>query len=378
MLPGLNPTHTRKSYYSASSPQVNGSRLPIERIVSTPNDFVTSKDDLWLLPPEVAEQDTEQNISRADWLAGMLERHGNSKLHALKFQRISRLLGRSVIDQNGCLTRGLRGKQLPSSTVIEIAEFEMGTGSHNYPEEVPHVSLCGNDDCYNSRHHNLDFGGSRHDLQRVELNPHWYNVTADGVVETIWGHTLSSIDESLKAFIDFQRSQFPFVPYADSWLTPTPISQLAFHPLTGCWESYMYEKNTAGLVNIKNGYGVMYARLEPEQVNPDTGEIQPGYRRGSVLAHNLIWKATGHDLTVGMERNHLCNYTRCCNPLHIEEISPDENQQHGRAARSYIRALEADNPDVKGAMLSKAKLAELYIPLRERYAEITEQITSTT
>ncbi len=374
MLPGLNPAHTRSSFHNASSPESGGARLSIERIIQSPSDFLVAQTTgLWLLPPSVAERDVTQDIAHADWLIAELERQETAEIHRLRYQRIARILGRSSVDEVGCVTGGLRGKQTPDITVIEIADFEMRAASNNTPDEVTHISLCGNEDCYNSRHHNLDYGGSRRDLVRVELNPFWYRFREDGRIETIWGDELPSVEESLRYFIEFQRSQYPFVPYGEG-LTATPISQVAFHPLTGCWEAYMYEKNTAGLVNIKNGYGVMYARQAPNEVDQVTGEVKKGYRRGSVLAHNLIWTASGRQLTADLDRNHLCNYTRCCNPLHIEEIDPEANRSHGHAARAKIRELERSDPSVKTTMLSKAKLAELYVPLRQRYSEIVSEL----
>lgn len=375
MLPGLNPTHTRKSFHSASSPESTGARLSIERLVSSPEEMVIDETTgLWLLPPAVAELDVVQDIARANWLTEQQRENGTNSRYITHFQRIAHILGRSSIDQTGCVSGGLRGKQTPASVVIDIAEFEMGTGSHNTPDEVPHVSLCGNDDCYNARHHNLDFGGSRFDLCRVELNPAWYRPSEAGEIETIWGDSLATLEDSLKFFIAFQKLNFPFVSFDNSLLTPTPVSQIAFHPLTGCWESYMYEKNTTGLANTKNGYGIMYARQAPDEVDPDTGEIKRGYRRGSVLAHNLVWVATGNELVAEMDRNHLCNYTRCCNPLHLEQIEPGVNRKHGHAARAIIRTQERAKPETKGAMLSKQELEQLYMPLRRLYAEISSSV----
>jgi hypothetical protein len=373
MLPGLNPTHTRKSFHSSPSPESSGARLAIERFVSSPEDMVIDETTgLWLLPPVIAELDVVHDIARADWLTEQQKANGSSNKYRAHFQKIAHVLGRSVVGQTGCVSNGLRGKQTPSSMVIDIAEFEMGTGSHNTPDEVPYLSACGNDDCYNARHHNLDFGGSRFDLCRVDLNPTWYRPGDDGEIETIWGDTLPSIEESLRHFIYFQKLNFPFVPFAESRLTPTPISQIAFHPLTGCWESYMYEKNSSGLANTKNGYGIMYARQAPNEVDADTGEVKKGYRRGSVLAHNLVWVATGNELVSEMDRNHLCNYTRCCNPLHLEQIEPELNRRHGHAARAIIRAQEKFRPDTKHIVLKKSELAELYQEVRKLYIEISD------
>lgn len=369
------PVHTRRSFHSARNPESTGSRLPIEKHIDSPDDFVLSPETrLWLLPHHFAETDSEKDIARADHLATELWRHGGAEGHRHKYLQIVRLLGRSSIDEFGCLSEGLRGNQTPAEMAIRLSEFEVMTGAETTEDEVRYLSVCGNPDCYNARHHSIDFGGTAQNTQRVDLNPNWYSEMPDGRIRTLWGDILPSVDESLKFFIDFQRLNYPFVPFAESILTPTPVSQLGFHPVTGCWEAYIYERNTPNLANIKNGYGIMYARQEGDQVDPETGEITKGYRRGSVLAHNLIWVASGNYLDKRLEINHLCNYTRCCNPLHVEQITPDENRRHGHNARALIRAQESDDPATKDAHLSPAELAELDIPLRIRYQELVEKI----
>lgn len=374
MLPGLAPPHTQKSFHSASSPESSGSRLILEKIITSPEDFLLSESGMWLLPPKVAEKDLEQDIARAHWLSANLDSQETAPKWSEKFKRIGSLLTRSWVTAEGCVQGGLRGRQTPAHAVIRLAEFEMGSGTHTTVDEVSAISMCNNDDCYNARHHRLDFGGTRRDLQRVELNPSWYQTISDGSIVTIWGDVLPSVENSLRYFVEFQRKNFPFVPPEDSPLTPGPMSQIGFHPLTGCWESYLYEKNTAGLANIKNGYGIMYARKGPDLVDPNTGIVKKGYRRGTVLAHNLIWSKSGHQLSAEMERNHLCNYTRCCNPLHIEQVSPEENRRHGHQARARIRDQERKNPETKFATLSQHELRELYQPVRDLYQQINADV----
>lgn len=375
MLQGLTPLHTRRSFHSARSPESTGSRLPIEKHVSSPADFIISHETgLWLLPKHISERDAERDIARADYLASELEEQGAAESHREGYLRIVRLLGRSTVNEEGCVFGGLRGKQTPAEFAIKLSEFEVMAGADTVLDDVPFVSACGNGDCYNARHHGIDFGGTAQNTQRVDLNPHWYSVQDDGTIKTLWGDTLPSVDDSLRHLIAFQRRNYPFVPFSESLLTPTPISQLSFHPVTGCWESYVYERSTPNLAKVRNGYGIMYARQEEDQVDFDTGEITRGYRRGSVLAHNLIWVADGNYLDKSLDRNHLCNYTRCCNPLHLEQITADANRRHGHSARALIRAQEAKDPTTKNARLSPSELADLYVPLRQRYSELVAEL----
>ncbi len=371
MLPGLVPAHTRKSFHHSSSPSSGGSRLRVESIAPMPDSYIVSPEtDLWLLPRSVAELDAVRDIDRINWIiANRTVLYKNNYINS-NLAKTARVLGRSSIDALGCVSGGLRGNQTPAQLIIEIACLEMGTLSHNNPGDITDISICGNPDCYNARHSHLEFGSSKYMKREVELNPNWYTELDNGDIETLWGDILPPVDVSLKNFIEFQRLNFPFVPIESSPLTPTPMSQILFHPVTGCWECFYYETNTNGLANIKNGYGVMYARQAPDQVDKETGEISRGFRRGSVLAHNLVWEASGRVIDSNMERNHLCNYTRCCNPHHIEQISPAENRSHGHYARARIRQQERNDPTTVNFYLTKSSLHELYLPLRERYAEL--------
>lgn len=200
MLPGLTPAHTRRSFHSAGSPESRGARLSIERVAPTTDDFILSETGLWLLPTDVAEQDVAKSIARADYLATQLENDDTAVGWQKKFRRLARLLGRSTVGEQGCIENGLRGKQTPSGVTVELAEFEMGVPTHNTADEVRHLSLCGNEDCYNSRHHNLDFGGSRRDLERVELNPHWYLLTVLSRLSGVISY-LQSISHSASSMI---------------------------------------------------------------------------------------------------------------------------------------------------------------------------------
>ena len=55
--------------------------------------------------------------------------------------------------------------------------------------------------------------------------------------------------------------------------------------------------------------------------------------RVHMMAHRLEWeRANGRPVPAGMEIDHLCNNTRCCNPEHLEAVTPGEN-----ILRSYRR-----------------------------------------
>ncbi|MCB9821485.1 hypothetical protein H6798_03020 [Candidatus Nomurabacteria bacterium] len=365
MLPGLLPAHTRKGLYHAKSVESSGSRLIVEKVAPVLGSFVVSEaSPLWLLPAFVAETELEKDIQR---LAFMLGKNHTPDIEA-RLNKLFLVLGRSSLNNDGCIENGLRGQQQPVEYALLTAELETGLPCMTPVGEVDSVRICGNDRCYNARHYNFDFGKKMYTQKPVELNPDWYLLQPDGSIETIWGDTLPPVIDSLRYFIDFQYLNYPFVDYEDSLLSSTPMSQIKVHPITGCWQAAVYETNTQGLANTKNGYGVMYAREKSRSINLNTGEITQGYRRGSVLAHILIWELTGHTLIPELERNHLCNYPRCCNPLHIEQIDPGLNRTHGQRARAAINRLPARNHEAEH--LYKLQLKEAEAALVQAYIDI--------
>jgi hypothetical protein len=257
----------------------------------------------------------------------------------------ARLLGRTAVTDEGCFVGGLRGNQTPEEWVLWLAEQEWGGPVFTEADELEYLKTCDEPECYNTRHHDIEFGRATLRERKVELNPGYYTERDDGKIETIWGDILPTINDSLAYFIDFQRRNYPFVPAEDSPLTPTSMSQLRFHPVTGCWETWQYYCKPQDTLNWQfDGYGRLYQRLE-NFIDHDTGEIVEIKRRGHWLAHRVVWLATGHTFRSKHVLNHLCSYRRCCNPLHIEQVDNSTNVLHGRRVRAAIQAFEEQNPD---------------------------------
>ena len=52
------------------------------------------------------------------------------------------------------------------------------------------------------------------------------------------------------------------------------------------------------------------------------------------LAHRVSFEVfTGRDIPPGFHVDHLCRSHACCNPYHLEPVSPAENTRRGRASR---------------------------------------------
>ena len=354
MLPGMAPQHTRAGFGSAS-------RLYVENFVEGPGDFIEDPETgMWLLPNSVAERDLNSGVRKLGILAaeqaaaGMERQAGTTKTAA-------RLLGRTLLTDTGCMVDGLRYNQNPYHWVFQLAEAEQGTFLLDREEDVPHLQVCSTEGCYNTRHYDLDFGRMTLQERRMELNPYFYNIDQDGSISTIWGDTLPSLQDSMAYFIDFQRRNFPFIPYADAWLTASGVAHVRFQPQTGCWESWTYYCRPEDNLNWQfDGYGRLYQRYSASSVDPETGEITSIKRRGHWLAHRVTWKASGRELLEGQVLNHLCSYRRCCNPLHIEQVSKSENGLHGVRAQAAIRTLYDENPSAEGYTTPTAELVPFH------------------
>jgi hypothetical protein len=58
-----------------------------------------------------------------------------------------------------------------------------------------------------------------------------------------------------------------------------------------------------------------------------------GRLRGRVYSHRASYEAFVGPIPDGLEIDHLCRNTRCCNPEHLEAVTPQENLRRTRAER---------------------------------------------
>ncbi len=363
MLPGLAPSHTRAGF-------IGGNRLRVEKYAPTPDDYARTESGLWLLPGTVTELEVNKGIEKLSILATSQDTEGMRE--AANTRRLANILGASSIDWKGCLLGGISDGEDPAQVAMMLAESEMRTFSLDDPSEVDLLRLCGEAACYNARHFDFSFGRPTLKERKVELNPDWFNFLPSGRIKTLWGDILPSVAKSLEYYIKFQRMSFPFVCKDKSLLTPGSISQIRFHPLTGCWESWSYYCRPDGNLNWQfDGYGRLYRNYKTRKVDLETGEIRTIEERGHYLAHRVTWAASpGRYLKKGYHLNHKCSYRRCCNPLHLEQIEASANVRHGVVVQSALRMAEAGSTGSADNYLKPDQLAPYHDEVRQIYIDI--------
>lgn len=329
-LPGLQPHHTRQSMGSRS-------RLYTEKYAPSVSDFIETEQGLWLLPTTIAERDRARGEIALGALVAQVDTTASPRV-VDKLRKGARLLGRTSITDHGCMVDGLRGNQQPHEWALQFAEWDWGSPPFDTVEDTPHLNVCGNDGCYNSRHYDIEFGRPTLRERKVELDSRNFITQPDGTLQTIWGDRLPSVEESLARYMAFQRRNYPFVPYEKSRLSATSMSQVRFRAETGCWEAWQYYCKPEDNLNWQfDGYGRLYQRYRVTDFDPETGEVRHSQRRGHWMAHRVVWNAVGRKLKADMVLNHKCSYRRCCNPWHLEQVSGSHNNRHGLRVQSARR-----------------------------------------
>lgn len=56
-----------------------------------------------------------------------------------------------------------------------------------------------------------------------------------------------------------------------------------------------------------------------------------GYAARIHSAHGLAYRLLVGDVPDGLQLDHLCRERRCCNPVHLEPVTPAENMRRARA-----------------------------------------------
>jgi len=65
------------------------------------------------------------------------------------------------------------------------------------------------------------------------------------------------------------------------------------------------------------------------------GQVGSGGKRGPVLyVHRAMWELLVGAIPEGMQLDHLCKVTRCCNPDHLEPVTPAENTRRSSAGKA--------------------------------------------
>lgn len=364
MLPGMRPALTRAGFSS-------GGRFRADTYAKNPEDYPRVEEtDLWLPPAFLADEDRQAGVDKLTAIAEAQKAH-EMLGYAERSVRGARILGRTAVTETGCMVDGLRGNQDPFEVAIKFGELELGSFAFTTPDEMPHIQTCGTPGCYNSRHFDMDFGRPTLQQREIELNPNFYQTLPSGEIRTLWGDILPSVEDSMAYLIQLQRQNFPFVPSQAGKLTPTGISQIGFHPVTGCWESWQYYIQSKSWQ--KDGYGRLYQKKVTE-VNKETGEITVVANAEQKVAHRVTWRAVGNKFVDGEVLNHLCSYRRCCNPLHIQQVTKTANSIHGARTQRAINALYESNPETEDARMSVVERMQHGPAMRKLYAFIWSEI----
>lgn len=364
MLPGLAPNHTRGGF-------TGGNRLHIETCAPNPEDYIRTNKGLWLLPAAVAQRENDLGIQKTIKLAAI--QTWNNMPQAPESIRAARILEGSIVNTTGCLVGGLSADEDPNVVALDLAERAIRTFSLDTIADIPFLRICDDAGCYNPRHFDLSFGRPTLRERKVELNPDWYEVMPSGRIKTLWGDKLPSVAKSLEEFIKFQRRNFPFVPRSKAVMTTGSVSQVRFHPVTGCWQAWSYYcRSTSSKESWQyDGYGRLHSSKLVTCVDPETAEITIEKKLMHLVAHRAVWNITPRrSFQEGMVLNHLCSYRRCCNPFHLEQVTSSRNARHGVRVQDAIAEAEAGKTASADNYLSAEELVPYHETIRNMYFEI--------
>jgi HNH endonuclease len=143
-------------------------------------------------------------------------------------------------------------------------------------------------------------------------------------------------------------------------LPPRIRAKILVNPITGCWEWL------AGLTS--EGYGQLWWE---------------GANQG---AHQVVYRLLVGPVPDGLEIDHLCRFTKCVNPAHMEPVTGDENRRRGltflrqqraikippRAALPVSLASEGLSPALPGDILAVVSSGEAKVWNQTAVARLAE------
>lgn len=217
----------------------------------------------------------------------------------------------------------------PMNTLYQIATTEVGNKPLNTTIDMPKLRLCDEECCVYGRHYDITFSCLSQRRALLEPNEHHYRTMLSGEIATIWGDTLPSVKTSAALLRELQLRCPPYTSEKTSPLTAHNIGQITIHDLTGCWlvrsfytrPGYQYD-----------GYGRLGRRAH---MAPKGAKV----RSMQMLAHRVMWQVMGNTLQKGEELNHLCGHRPCANPLHLIQVSKNENGLHSHRMQRAINKL---------------------------------------
>ena len=208
-------------------------------------------------------------------------------------------------------------------------DFDEKTGCWNARVDLdsisPHIRtiihMCGNQNCCNIRHMDIS------DTQRMyyEVVDSDYVTLPDGrIVHTLTGEILPPYWESWRLFWEWlrPRSQYDLdyeSPHDKEYILGfVDFSHLWVHPLTGCWENESFYPRWSANGAQQNAYGFHRKRY---------AELGRSTHRYLYMKYMEQRYGVDTDELLDKDVDHCCNNRRCCNPLHMQDISRREHMR---------------------------------------------------
>ena len=285
---------------------------------AAPGDFVQTADGLWLSQLAVAEN----SFITARTVVGKIAVQQSTA--SVSYEAgAEALLSANYDADTGCwLPEGFTGDE-HTEALWGIAEVELDPVLNPASLAVKdQLKICEGEDCLNTRHYDFTHR-LKHRTELLQVTPEYYREMPDGRIQTIWGDVLPPLADSIVELRRLQRLCPPYASEETSPLTANGISKITIEPATGCWSVRSYYTKPEEHPGWQfDGYGRLTLRrhIDPNALPARTG--------AQMLAHRVIWVATGRTLEKGKVLNHLCGFRPCGNPLHIVQVGQGENIRH--------------------------------------------------
>lgn len=86
------------------------------------------------------------------------------------------------------------------------------------------------------------------------------------------------------------------------------------------------------------------------------GAVGPGGRRGpTAYAHRVTYEFLIAEIPEGLHIDHLCRVPACCNPWHLEPVTPAENTRRARTSNGPLTHCTRGHPFTPDNILQRSR-----------------------